>query len=666
VAKRKKIDIWDKDKAKEILSKRLKEAKEARRPQQDRWRKNEAITFSQLDLVNTSSIAGAFQLDSGGFDINRSQGDQREYVAVNYLIRYLRFIHSQLAANPPSVVPKAMSYDTSDRERADAADRLIRMGQKKYDLNEVKSNAALYTLCHGTGFIKGIWNPDLGEILNVDKKSGEIEMEGDYEAYAPNIWNIYPDPVPATWSKVRYVFERFSMPLLDAIEKFGDEHEAVLRQSTITSEMQQDNHTGEGSIFAKDFQDGEEVVSIYQYWEAGNVANGMLGRFCWCTESGCVIGDVEENPHQFASISSDASLKNVPRKKLPKKARIPYHIWTDIDIPNTYWGLSVIDFTADLQESINAMDSTWMENVEAHGSPHILVPDSAELEDEALDNSPWTYIKFQGQQPYAMNPAQMPSFFPQLRTLFSQSIMEIFGLNENALGEQSRRQSGASMQYATQQSNAIRHRLFEKYTRLVEFIYKDYLDVLIENWEVPRIVAVIGKEKAFEAKEIDASDIAGGWDLTVEYGTSLPLDPIMRQEMLMQLQPVFEAAGVPPQKILSLLKLNDLGGAFELMDLGRDRQKEVFEEMRASGQYIKPQEHEHHQSMITYAEEYVMTAEFKALPKNVQTLITKHFKARKEMAAAQAAPPPQAAQGPQQGAEPPGSLGAMLGLDIGK
>jgi hypothetical protein len=223
-------------------------------------------------------------------------------------------------------------------------------------------------------------------------------------------------------------------------------------------------------------------------------------------------------------------------------------------------------------------------------------------------------------------------------------------------GQMQRETSGFSLQYATNQGNLIRRRLFNKYVTFVENIYKAYLNLIRKHWDETHIIYVLGKEKAFEAISIKGADIDGGYDLVCEYGASLSLDPTTRREEILTMQPLFEKAGIPTKTILSLLKLNELEEVYDILQLSEERQREIFEEMISSGRYIAPEEMQEHKGMLDYCYYYVMTAEFKYLPPEKQALILQHIKAREQMAASSTMPQAPGTPGPVPQGLPGGAM----------
>jgi hypothetical protein len=352
---------------------------------------------------------------------------------------------------------------------------------------------------------------------------------------------------------------------------------------------------------------------------------------------------------------------NDQAKDLPATAYLPYHILTDIDVGGAVWGRSFIAYEAPLQATYNRILSSLLDCVQAHGVTRVLLPEGAEIADKAITNSPWDIVRYTGnREPSFMEPMPFPPAAADLLQLVKQGGDDMAAVNESMFGQQSREQSGFSMQYATNQGNMIRRRLFDKYVTLVEHVYKAYLNLIRRYWTEPRTILVLGKEKAFESIDIQGADIDGGFDLIVEYGASLSLDPTSRRQELLQLLPLFQQAETDPaaKKILSMLRLNELEGMYDRIQLAADRQREIFEEMIASDIYIPPAEAEDDVNMLAWAADYRMSAEFKYLTPEHQALILRHIKERSmKVAQAGGAGPGQ----PGAGGGAPGELPVVPG-----
>jgi hypothetical protein len=615
-----KVVSWTPAQASDILRRRLEAAKKNRENFEAQWRANfQLINNADSKTLSQSSISFNSLGEVGAGDQDQSSSS----VGTNYAFKFLRFLHSQMSANPPSVSARPATTDSEDRRRADAADRIIRHAIKDKDINEIVDQATLKTLTYGIGWLKQIWNPDKGDVAQFDESTNEIIMEGDIELYSPDVGDIWMDPDARTMGEVRYIFERKLISQEEAIFLFPDNKDDI--EAIVNQHQKQMG----GMPQSKGQANYEPQVEIFEYYEKASPVNGMAGRFCRFLKSYKLLEPVRKNPHV--------------------NGMLPYYGLTYVDVPDQVYGKSVVEYVADIQDMLNRLDSSIVDNVQAHGVIRLLVPDSAEIEDEALSDSAWDWIKYSGNNApkHMPSPSLMPDMW-QIRNQLQNSIQELYGINDSQLGIQKREQSAVSQQTAIEQGTMIHRRLFKKYTGMVEKMFTDYLELVKENWTEPHTIQVLGKENAFEVADFKGSDIEGGYDIACDYGQSLPLDPNLRRESIMLLMPTLKEAGMSAKQILQYLKLNDLEGIQDRFQLAANRQREVFEEMIAKVDagipieeaYIAPEELEEHAGRLEFAYTYVETVEFKYLSEDIKDLIRMHIREREKMMAQAAAPAP--------------------------
>ena len=207
--------VWDKDRAVRELKRRLSDAKRFRAQFESNWEEAERALFNTRGDTSTPDARYSFESD---VELAMNDVDSsNESIGVNYLFKNYRFIHSQLSANPPTVVARPTSSDPDDRRRADAADRLIRHAIRSELMQENTDRASGKTLLYGTGWMKTFFNPHTGDIVGRDKETGEFELEGAISIYSPSTWNVWADPDATMAKEIRYVFERKTLPLEEAI-----------------------------------------------------------------------------------------------------------------------------------------------------------------------------------------------------------------------------------------------------------------------------------------------------------------------------------------------------------------------------------------------------------------------------------------------------------------
>jgi hypothetical protein len=633
-----RIETWadTKESAEQELSSRWRFCKSARQHIEGEWTKCEHAVFS-CDGVNSFSPALEFKLGAADGDAT----DSPERISANYILRNVRLLHSQLALNPPLVTPRPLTSDNENRKRADAAERIGRFGLKKYDLADTTDLVSLGCLIHGTGWGTTMWNPELGEPIDFDEESGVVKMSGDFEYVQKSVWNFYPDADCRRAKDLKYYFEDSYIPYVEALSKYRDVEgiEDLLKKHRLKEVKRKDANismaAGSQSIIPISQYD---VVRVVQYWETGTPQNGLKGRMCWClvcSDDQLKLLDekVGPNPHAF---SRPLRAKEDVNAKRPLVARLPCKIFTDIDVPNTLWGKSVVAYALKLQDVMNKMDSVTLDIIKAHGIARLILDDGCEMSSESITNSTWDIVRIKREgnaaAPQFMPPLPLPEAVPNFRAGVKVGIDDMFGVNESMMGQMGRETANVTMQMATQNGNMIRKRLFSKYALFVESIYKDMLDVFRMKWTTPQTISVLGKEKAFETADFQGADIDGGFDFVTDYGASLSVDPLTRRQEMMTYLPFFEKAGISPKTILKHMRLNDIETLFDMAQLGTDRQREIFDTMYATGKYIPPHDMRDHKSMLEFGYNFIMSAEFKGWPQEVQDMVEQHMREREQLA----------------------------------
>lgn len=633
-----RISIWDKDTAKKELARRLKYAMEHKKQIIQDWSENERAIYGTNALTERNALSDLSRdLNIDLSDMDEGVSSSGADVTTSYAFKNIRFIHSQLSSNPPMVIPKPTSSEQGDKRKAEAADKVIHYGLRQYRIPNSVDMMTLDALIYGTGFLIIEQDPELGDVLEVDEQ-GCIKTEGDINLRNPSPWNIYLDPDATAPEKVRWYFEKHLIPAEEAKFKWPEKWETLKQTMKAGGQYQ-----SEDSVF-KDHK--EEVVEVYEYRETGLPVNGYLGRHGVCLADGTIIEEVGVNDHAF----KQSNEKN-PDFKI---ARLPLKIMTDVDVPGRLWGMSSVRWASPLQKSMNRLDSITLENAQAHGVARMILPEGAEIAEGSISNTPWDVMRITGTVPPHF--MQAPTLMPQmdaLREKLKTGVDDMMGVNESMFGQQSRETAGFAMQYATNQGNLIRYRLFKKLTFVIEALYKDYLDLVKEHWVTSRVIKVVGKGKALDALEIKGADIDGGYDLIPEYGTSFSLDPTTRKQEITQLYPLLKEAGIPPKAIIKRLQLSDMEGLSDMASLAEDKQRKIFQTIIAKNVQVEPRKFEDHANMLAFAAVYVMEDEYDCLETELKDMIDGHIELRSQMMAAAQQPQQAPAQAPM-GAPVPG------------
>jgi len=634
-----KYEVWDQGTAEKEVGQRLKRALKYHSQFHASWAAKENILFKNvLDL--DSRVGFSYNNIAQLFAGDNNEVDSR--LSVNYAYKYVRFIHSQMVANPPVVTPRPTSYDYSDQRAARAADHIATHVRREYSLSTRFSDVCLLVLCHGTGFMKSENDPYAGEILEVNRETRELVMEGDLKFRPRSVWDIALDHTARTWEDVRYVFERHVM----------SKEEAGMRWPKSKDKLKDyDKKQNPGRFWDVD-EDSSDTVEVWEYIEKGLPQNGLLGRSMFLLSDGTAISDIAP------SFYPDAEM--------------PLQLLTDVDIPGAVYGKTFVDYIIRLQQVLNQLDSVFLENVQNHGVIRMVVYDAAEGEHGNITGDSVDVINVRGtaaQKPDFINPPNLMGDFHRLREQLISGMEQLAGVNESMFGQQSREMSGFSMQTAINAGNMIRTALFNKYKKFTENVY-DYMFLLVQkHWNTKKKIQVVGKENSYDIKYYSGDDVKEGFVLDMEYGETFSIDPASRREEIMQLLPILKEAGIPVSTILGMLRFNNIGGIFDRIEAAKQRQLEIFDEMKLAFFstktiiHIPPEEMQEHKGMLEAAYDYINTKEFDILDPRLKAAIKAHIKAREEVASSQAAAgaSPEgapAAAAPAAGANP---LAALLG-----
>ena len=630
-----KVQQWDDKYAKKELGKRLSRSKKYREKyQESRWKDNEVTIFQEYSQ-SLNDIPGYGDINTAEHD-QMDMGGSNSDMGINYAFKYHRFVLSQMSANPPSVIPVPTSSEYSDRRAAKVADHFIQHGRRKLKLQDKVDLTSLQTITYGTGFAKIYFDAYAGTAWEVDKKTGELIMEGEIRVKPLIIWNIYIDQDADSWEENRYIFERHFLSYEEAISRFPKHIDKI--KELKGKRKQEDWQVDDEEMF-------EDTIEIYEYYEKALPWNGMDGRHCFLLNDGSLLTPIQPNPHVNATL--------------------PYKICTDVDVPGQVYGKTFIDYIVRLQDVLNKLDSTILDNVQAHGVARLVVFEGSEIPDDAENNDAWEIIQLAGSPvtaPMYINPPTLMPDLYKLREQILEGMESIAGTNESMFGQIKREMSGFSLQTAINAGNMVRRRLFNKYTAFVEAIYTDYLELIKKHYNDKKKILIVGEEDALSVAYYSNADLEGGYDLKVEYGASFSLDPASRREEIIQLIPHLKEGGYSMRQILGMLRLNEVGALIDMVDISKRRQIEIFDEMIArfeeEGTLIKivPEKNEDHVNMLEAASGFRMGMVFKNLDVELQQAIDEHIDSRKEMAAELSTPTPQPGGAEAGGAAPLGAL----------
>ena len=520
--------------------------------------------------------------------------------SANHTYTFIRSLHSQILANPPLVSVSSRTSDQKDKDAAIAADNVAIHERDRLELELFSSKQVLDCLLYGTGIMKIFWDAEDGDFFDhEDAESGEISRIFDGNVKLQNIScrNFFFDAMATSWKEVIWCLEKKFIELEEAHRLFP-EHKKMIKEETDLKRYCEEDMVHEKVA---------GMTIIWELWEKAHPSNNMKGRYVVLNNDGKILID-KENPY--------------------KHKKLPYALFTDIDLPNTLWGKSVIELLHEPQKSINKLLSQILENTNLHSVIRMYLPDGAGIPEDSITDQPTDIIRGGSGQgkPEQLQPASLPSHvFKVYDTLVG--IMEhIAGMRGYSRGQMQKTVSGFAAQLMIEQDQKVHLQLHNKYKMNIEEIYLQILSLCKQYWKEERSLAILGEDKEYEYLKYKNTDIDGKYNVKVQYGTSLPNDPVARRQAIMELfdKGLFEEKG--KDFVLRLLELGDIAGAFDATKEARKRQKEEIEMLKRDKTPFNIREFEDHESHLEELYSYFQTKEFEYLDEEIKRLIEDHAK----------------------------------------
>ena len=581
------------------------------------------------------------------------------------LIHATMFLHSKLCISDPQIVMKPLNSDIKNLRAAQNAQVIVEHIKEVTQMaEELQKGAYLDTAIKGNGIVFVGWDGDGGELeadaigKDFDVTKDEIRMTGDYLLRSVRPECFYVDPSASILEKnANYCFE---------IE-FKEFNELAVNDNLLpdTIELIKEEMNSEESLSlirkhvnGKATAETNTLVPIIHYWEPHRAWNGMVGT------------------HIVFVCSKDPKIL-IRENNNYTHGRLPYAMLTDIDIPNTVYGMSRILLALPLMEAVSQMFTQVIANIELHGNIRMMLPEGS-LNDEARTNNPFDILFYNsatGAEPKQITPTHVTTDIWRFEEIARQEISKIYGMGEFSQGQIPRELSSYAVQIAIEMDDKFRIRLFNKKKEFIKNIYEMLLSTTKQYVKTKRMLKIVGNAKISDNVFFDSSDLEGDYGISSDYGMYLPIDPAARKQQILELvkSNILQDAGIDMKKIISVLVSGDVLEVKDLAEKSKQIQdKENLDLVTMVEVPVQPwHEHEGH---IESLSEFMQSMEYENLPMEIKVHMYKHkqkhieeFAKLKAEAQAGQQPPGGEASGPAgalaaMGKSPEGA-GAPTGLE---
>jgi len=569
-------------------------------------------------------------------------------VGSQYTYPFVKASHAKMLSVAPTVeiIPSTNSND--DKSAAKAARIFVDYARPQFKVQEKVSKTFLYSLLGGTAAIKVAWNSQLGKMVeneNLLEKNeqgelvetpaiaeDEILMTGDIDLLPIQARNLIIDPNCEDANFAEWCAERAWLTKEEFKAFFGKEPPVKEDMGeAATSTPIKERVFNMPSLSSK-----KDLIPVWEYWEKKMPRNGLKGYHAFYC-NGVIMEDPESNfEHPF------------------EHGQLPYVFITDVDVPESPYGMTKIELSEGAQNTINAIDSRILDNINMHASIKLVVPKNASNNEGVLTNEVDVVYETgpNDTAPYQLQPASMPAYVFNMRLEKYREIQDIFSWRESSQGKIERELSGYAVNFAAEQDDKANLDMQIKVKNFYVNLYKLILETASEKYPDEIQLQVLGKENEYEFYRWSGASISSGWDIRPIHGTTLPLDGASRRQALTDLWD--KKILNDPKQLLRLLELGDVQQAFDPSYKARIRQQEEIDIMIQQNVDIDVLENEDHEAHYGEVFDYMQSKDFYTLSPELQAHIIAHANAHKQSVVNRDIPdmPAMGAEMPPQGLPP--------------
>ena len=322
---------------------------------------------------------------------------------------------ARLAKVRPTLEVRAFSDSEQDMQVARISSNILRSVKSRIDLDNVISEATLWSEVCGTAFYKVVWNYDDGKVIGSDTM-GHAIREGDVNVIALSPFEIYPDTLNAgSMSEVKSLIHAKAVSVKDIYDRFGVEvagREVSEFSLAPYSSPANWRHASEGERRPA-IAEGEILIERYTR-PCGEYPEGRLE---------IVAGDklLFEGPLPY---------KNGDRGE----RTLPFIRQTCIALAGAFFGTSVIDRMIPLQRAYNAVRNRKHEFLNRLTAGVLAVEDGSVdadmLADEGLGPGKVLVYRQGAAAPSFLDCGKLPAEFAEEEERIANEFILVSGMSE--------------------------------------------------------------------------------------------------------------------------------------------------------------------------------------------------------------------------------------------
>jgi hypothetical protein len=429
--------------------------------------------------------------NSAALTYGGNQGEHTE-LRINMLRAFLRSMHTYVVGSRPAMHPRAIAVDAQTTNRTALAFSLMDFELGKGNVESLASEAAWYCMPQGDSWLDVRWGKEPALPYMMDEET--TYSDGSLRVYLRRADDIVRDPDAPSIEALQWIIVRSRVPRWDLVGKYPEHKDAILNANLREDWKTMDNVTVSNR---RDYSSERDFVTIFEFF---HIPCALLpeGRYCKY-----VGGEIIED-----GVNIYGELPTMPMAPSPE--------------PNTPFGYGESWDLLALQEAYDAVATQMITTQENFGLRNIFVQLNSGLTHAMIGGGLRLMQGTSQPVPIDLEGGAVEGAIAAMGFL-KESLQAMTGLNDAALGDASKSQSGAALAMLHSLTVQFHSNQQRAYSQLLErtmyAVLKRYRKFCTEE----RMVQIVGKNKAPSARNFTGKDLQGIVGIDVEIA-----NPVMR------------------------------------------------------------------------------------------------------------------------------------------
>lgn len=596
-------------------------------------------------------------------------------VVVNRIKPVVRTEVSRMTSQEATAEAVPASNEEDDILAAEAAEAVFQSVRGRLNLQRVLRESAWWCSVTGIGYVKVHW----------DKS---------YESEDSNGQAIFGDHCYTSVSP-------FNVMVPDLLMQDIEEQPYVLNVFTKSLEWVRLRYP---EVFGKDYKptviSSNEIMETQYLNTKSSQANSAQPDSCLVIEAWIKPGATPLLENGGLVTMVDDIVVNCIDTGLPyKHGQYPFAKMESIQ-SGSFYPTSVIEDLIPIQRELNRSRSQMVDARNLMSRPGFFYR-TGSMDPNKVTSSTGQYIDIRpgAEFPQPIPLPQMPGYVEKMQEDALRDIEDISGQHQVSKGNAPAGvTAGTAIQFLQEADNSYMATTHASVEDCVQKIAFQTIGLAIEYWDSERMVKYVGKDGAISAKYLKGADLAGGTDIKVEGGSSLPTSKAARIALFMDLM---NRGFLPPQDGLELMKLPSMKAYWDMTKVDENQAKRenlamselpveqiiqarqqaemaamqgidpalamgdpmenpgMAQQMEAANEpFVAVNEWDNHEVHLMFHENFMKSQEYQTLPPEIQNEFKLHRQKHKDaLFQSQVQDMMQQMQGEMQGAEPGGEGG---------